>query len=83
MRAAALLACLVIAGCANKPRVPERIEIPVPVPCRVQVPTAPVWATETLQPGAGIFDQVRALLAERAQRISHITRLEAAARACQ
>lgn len=80
MRAALL--CLLLAGCATAPRV-ERVEIPVPVPCRVQVPEAPVWATASLAPDAGIWDQAKALLAERQQRMAYEAKLEAAARACQ
>lgn len=77
MRAAVL--CLLLAGCAC---LPERVEIPVPVPCRVTLPAAPAWATESLADDAGIWEQVRALLAERRQRIGFETQLRAAATAC-
>lgn len=79
MRSAALLLLLLV-GCAARP--PARIEIPVAVPCRVELPVRPVWATETLSADAGIYEQVRALLAERRQRIGYEAELEAAARAC-
>jgi len=76
----AMVACIALAGCAS---VPQRYEVPVQVPCRVQVPDKPVFATESLAPNADIFDQVKALLAERRQRIAHEAKLEAAAKACQ
>lgn len=76
----ALPTCLVLAGCNT---LPQRVEVPVPVPCRVTVPTKPVWATDTLPPGAGLYERVRALLAERQQRIGYETELEAATKACQ
>ena len=77
MRATAL--CLLLAGCTC---VPTRVEIPIPVPCRVTPPAEPVWATESLSGAAGIWEQVRALLAERRQRIGYETQLRAAATAC-
>ena len=83
MRLLILLAALGLAGCATAQRVPERVEIPVQVPCRVTVPPEPVWATAALTKDAGIFDQAKALLAERAQRRAYEAKLEAAARSCQ
>lgn len=80
MRAALL--CLLLAGCATQPRL-ERVEVPVPVPCRVAVPDHPVFATEGLPASAGIWEQAKALLAERQQRIAYEAKLEAAAKACQ
>ena len=76
----AMAACVALAGCAS---MPQRYEVPVQVPCRVTVPEKPVWATESLAPGADIFDQVKALLAERRQRQAYELKLEAAAKACQ
>lgn len=75
------LACiLVLAGCDTMPR---RVEVPVPVQCRVKQPDKPVWATEALPPGSGLYEKVRALLAEREQRIAYEVALEAAAKACE
>ncbi|GAP37903.1 hypothetical protein ISF6_4097 [Piscinibacter sakaiensis] len=75
-----LLALALLAGCAARP--PARVEIPIAVPCRVTLPPRPVYATEALSSDAGIYDQVRALLAERRQRMAYEAQLEAAARAC-
>lgn len=80
MRRAGLVLCLVLAGCASEP---QRVEVAVPVPCRVEVPPEPVWATAALAADADIWDQVKALLAERRQRIGYEDQLLAAARACQ
>jgi hypothetical protein len=77
---AVLSAIAVMSGCAS---MPSAVNIPVAVPCKVTLPAAPVWATETLLPDAGIWPQVQALLAERQQRIGYIIQLEAAARSCQ
>jgi hypothetical protein len=62
---------------------PQRVDVPIPVPCHAPAVDRPVWATETLPTGAGIWEQVQALLAERQQRIAYEEKLEAAAKACQ
>ena len=71
---------LVLAGCATK--LPERVLGPVPVYCEVAMPKHPVWATTGLPKDADIFVKVRALLAERRQRIAYQRQLEAAVAAC-
>ena len=77
---AALVAMLALAGCNT---VPLRVMVPVAVPCEVVMPVAPVWATDALLPDAGIWDQTKALLAERFQRIGYEAELVAALEACQ
>ena len=79
---AALIALfvLLLAGCGHK--MPERVLVPIEVPCKVDVPSEPTWATKTLRDGADIFDQVRALLAERKQRIAYERLLRAAVTSC-
>lgn len=76
----AVLALVVLTGCG--PRIPERVLVPVEVPCKVDVPAKPVWATKALPADADIFDQVRALLAERRQRQGYERLLEAAITSC-
>lgn len=83
MKALVLVLALALAGCASGPRVPDRVEVPIQVQCKVTVPPEPVWATSTLAKDAGIFDQVKALLSERRQRMAYESKLEAAARSCQ
>lgn len=80
MRAAVLLIALALAGCGH--RLPEKVLVPVPVPCRVDMPAKPVWATQALRADADIFDQVKALLAERRQRQAYERLLEAAIAGC-
>jgi len=43
----------------------------------------PAWATTTLKPSDDLQTKVRALLAERLQRIGYERKLEAAVQACQ
>lgn len=71
---------LALAGCTATV---ERVEIPVLVPCRIVAPAEPAWATESLAPDAGIWEQVRALLAERRQRIGYEAQMLAAIESCR
>lgn len=75
------LASLCLVGCAPNP--PARVLVPVAVPCKVDAPKPPVWATSALGPDSDIWDQVKALLAERRQRIGYGLQLQAAIDACQ
>ncbi|HCF6445653.1 hypothetical protein N1F02_03610 [Pseudomonas aeruginosa] len=75
-----------LAGCAGRqeaePRT-VRVEVPVAVPCRVPGVEVPVWATAGLRKGDDLQTKVRALLAERRQRIGYEAQLLAANQACQ
>lgn len=77
-----------LAGCAGQPVVePEPrvvpVEVPVQVPCRVKAPAAPAWAAEGLRKEDSLEVKVRALLAERRQRIGYERELVAAVASCQ
>lgn len=75
-----------LAGCAGRqdaePRT-VRVEVPVAVPCRVPAVEVPAWAAAGLRKGDDLQTKVRALLAERRQRIGYEAQLLAANRACQ
>ena len=76
---------LVLTGCAA--REPEvrtvRVEVPVQVPCRAPVVPVPAWATGSLKKTDSLELKVRALLAERRQRVGYERVLVAAVEACQ
>lgn len=77
-----------LAGCGAQPVVePEprvvRVEVPVQVPCRVKAPAVPTWAADGLRREDNLEVKVRALLAERRQRIGYERLLEAAIDGCQ
>ncbi|MDT3720365.1 hypothetical protein [Pseudomonas oryzihabitans] len=84
----AAIILVVVAGCAGQP-VPEpeprvvRVEVPVQVPCRVKSPAVPAWAAEGLLKEDSLEVKVRALLAERRQRIGYERELVAAVASCQ
>lgn len=76
---------LLLAGCASRVE-PElrtvRVEVPVQVPCRSPDVTLPPWAASSLRKTDNLEVKVRALMAERRQRIGYERELEAAVRAC-
>ena len=76
---------LVLTGCAG--REPEvrtvRVEVPVLVPCKTKEVAVPPWAAAGLKKSDSLEVKVRALLAERRQRIGYERQLVAAAQACQ
>lgn len=78
-------AVVLMAGCAA--REPEvrtvRVVVPVQVPCRVSAVPVPAWATDNLKKTDSLELKVRALLAERRQRIGYERVLIAAVEACQ
>ncbi len=75
-----------LAGCAGRqeaePRT-VRVDVPVAVPCRVPAVEVPAWATAGLKKSDDIQTKVRALLAERLQRVGYEAQLLAANQACQ
>ncbi|MHA6904915.1 hypothetical protein ACKZDW_07785 [Ralstonia syzygii subsp. celebesensis] len=74
-----------LAGCATAPRPaqPVEVSVPVAVPCKAPVPERPAFAVDALPIGSGIWEQMKALRAERFQRKGYEAELEAAVNACQ
>lgn len=81
-----LMAGLLLAGCAARPE-PQiqyvRVEVPVQIPCRAPKVAVPPWAAAGLRKTDSLEVKVRALLAERRQRIGYEKELEAAVSACR
>ncbi|VEH50183.1 lipoprotein [Pseudomonas taetrolens] len=80
------LACfpLFLVGCATQEPVVRTVlvEVPVLVPCKTQEVTVPSWAATGLKRSDSLEVKVRALLAERRQRMGYERELVAAATAC-
>jgi hypothetical protein len=76
---------LVLAGCAHQE--PEmrtvKVEVAVPVPCKVALVEVPSFATVSLKKADPLETKVRALLAEIRQRQGYERQLAAANVACQ
>ncbi|MBA6063013.1 hypothetical protein [Pseudomonas juntendi] len=81
-----LAGILLLAGCAARVE-PEvravRVEVPVQVPCRAPDVAVPPWAAAGLRKTDSLEVKVRALLAERRQRIGYEKQLEASVSACR
>lgn len=79
-----LLSALVLTGCAG--REPEvravRVEVPVLVPCKTKEVAVPPWAAVGLKKTDSLEVKVRALLAERRQRVAYERILLSAVSAC-
>ena len=81
----AAVACLVLlTGCATEGSEVRivRVEVPVLVPCKTQEVTAPSWASAGLKKADSLEMKVRALLAERRQRMGYERELAAAVGTC-
>lgn len=86
MLIAAALAAL--SGCAGAPQAESpprvvRVEVPVAVPCRTKEVAVPPWAAAGLRKSDSLEVKVRALLAERRQRMGYEGELLAANQACR
>ncbi|WP_258925534.1 hypothetical protein [Pseudomonas paracarnis] len=85
MKSFLVLLALVLTGCAG--REPEvrtvRVEVPVLVPCKTKEVAVPPWTAAGLKKSHSLEVKVRALLAERRQRIGYERQLVAAVQACQ
>lgn len=81
-----LAGIVLLAACAGRvePQIQYvRVEVPVQVPCRAPEVAVPLWAAAGLRKTDSLEVKVRALLAERRQRIGYERLLEAAVNACR
>lgn len=83
-----LVFAIALAGCAGNPADQQeprvvRVEVPVLVPCRAEQVEAPAWAAAGLRKSDSHEVKVRALLAERRQRIGYERELLAVNSSCQ
>ncbi|MBH1912054.1 hypothetical protein I5U18_15885 [Serratia ureilytica] len=85
MKSLIMVSALALAGCSNDPPAPSYVEVKVPiaVPCKTADVARPAFAVDQLPIGATIDVQMRALRAERHQRIGYERELIAANEACK
>lgn len=86
MKRLLIIGALALAGCGGQvePQVQYvRVEVPVQVPCRAPDVSVPAWAAHGLRKTDSLEVKVRALLAERRQRIGYEKKLQAAVVACR
>lgn len=85
MRRLLIVGALTLTGCGGQvePQVQYvRVEVPVQVSCRTPGVSVPPWAAAGLRKSDSLEVKVRALLAERRQRMGYEKQLEAAVAAC-
>lgn len=80
-----LVSAMALGGCSGASPAPSYVEVKVPVavPCKTADVARPAFAVDQLQLGAPIDAQMRALRAERHQRIGYERELLAANEACK
>lgn len=86
MKMTLVIATLVLTGCGNASVLPPayvEVKVPVAVPCKTAPVAVPAFAVDQLPIGATIDVQMRALRAERHQRIGYERELLAANEVCR
>ncbi|MGP3068475.1 hypothetical protein [Serratia nevei] len=80
-----VVSALLLAGCTGATPAPSYVEVKVPiaVPCKTADVARPAFAVDQLPIGADIDVQMRALRAERHQRIGYERELLAVNEACK
>lgn len=85
MKVLIVIASLILSGCSTATRAPSYVEVKVPivVPCKTANVARPAFAVDQLPIGSPIDTQMRALRAERHQRIGYERELLVANEACK
>ncbi|ASM16280.1 hypothetical protein [Serratia marcescens] len=85
MKKLIVVSVLALASCSSVPPAPSYVEVKVPiaVPCKTADVARPAFAVDRLPLGAPIDVQMRALRAERHQRIGYERELLAVNEACK
>lgn len=87
LRGVGVLAGIVLIAACSRQVEPQirtvRVEVPVQVACRAPEVAVPPWAAASLRKTDSLEVKVRALLAERRQRIGYERELVAAVDACR
>ena len=86
LAALAVLAALILSGCAIAPQEPitrtVEVKVPVPVPCKAHVDARPHYADQDAGAKPDIFEQTKALLTGIQQRAAREQKLENAVTSC-
>lgn len=83
-----LVAALALVGCAHDTppginTVIQRVEIPIAVPCKAEIPVRPNFNFDKLTTEQDIFDKTKATLADRKLHHGYETELLAALKSCK
>jgi hypothetical protein len=83
----ALALIFTLSGCALTDPVikvvTQRVEIPVPVACKEEIPAVPEYCFAKLEDGTDIYDKTKCLLSDRYRSLGYETELLAKLKACK
>jgi hypothetical protein len=83
----ALPLILVLSGCAlTEPVikvVTQKVEVPVPVACKEEIPAVPEYCFTKLGQDSDIYDKTKCLLSDRERSLGYETELLAKLKACK
>lgn len=79
---------IISVGCATPPppviqTVIQRVEVPIPIPCKAETPAKPDFNFDKLKEEDSIFDKVKSLLADRKLSEGYQRELSAALESCK
>lgn len=81
-----LLIALAVTGCATTEpviqTVIQRVEVPIPVPCKVDIPVEPKFGFDKLTPDGSLFSKTQILLADRQLHLAYSAELLASLKSC-
>ncbi len=82
-----IIAALAISGCATTSppginTVIQKVEVPIAVPCKVEMPKKPEFNFDKLSQDQDVFDKTKALLADRKLHIGYELELSTALNSC-
>ena len=82
-----LIVALLLSACAtDKPviqTVVQKVEVPISVPCKVEIPQAPTFNFDSLTVDKDIFEKNKALLADRELHKAYSNELLVALKSCK
>lgn len=84
-----VVASLFLVGCDTTPKVPviktviQRVEVPIPIPCKADIPELPDFNFDKLTENDTLFDKSKSLLADRQLHLSYEEELLAALKSCK
>lgn len=87
MRALLLLSLVIVAGCATTDPsikvVTQKVEIPIAVPCKEELPAPPDYCFTKLTEQSDIFEKTKCLLSDRYLNLGYESELIAKLNACK
>jgi len=78
-----IVACMLLAGCSGTPKLPDKVLVPVSVPCITEAIPAPAFVTDSELAKSTEYDFIISLARDRLERRQYIGTLEAVVEGCR